>query len=216
MDRDRSNDPMDRNRRNDPMDRSRSNDPLDPAQGTERQTKRTNTPPDDRMITGMFSDRTSAERAYDNMKDRGYTDDEISLIMSDDTRESEFSDEDRDKSDMGNKALEGTGAGSAIGGAAGAAAGILAAVGTSVAIPGLGIVIAGPIAAGLAGAGAGGIAGGLIGALVGAGIPKERAEYYEKGIKNGKIVMGVHPRTQEDAEYIKNDWRNLQAEEVQY
>ncbi|MEX0649140.1 MAG: hypothetical protein WEA56_13715 [Balneolaceae bacterium] len=194
------------------MDRDRRSERRD----ADRPTRNQGAAPDDRMITGMFSNRETAERAYNNMKDRGYSDDEISLLMSEDTRETHFSDENRDETEMGNKALEGTGAGSAIGGTAGAAAGILAAVGTSVAIPGLGIVIAGPIAAGLAGAGAGGIAGGLIGALIGAGIPEERAETYEEGVEEGKIVMGVNPRTHEDAEYIKNDWRNLQAEEVQY
>lgn len=199
------------------MNRDRTDDPMNTRGDRSRDPKRQNTAPDDRMITGMFNDRTTAERAYNNMQNRGYSDDEISLVMSEETRKNQFTDENEapEESDIGNKALEGTGAGSAIGGAAGAAAGILAAVGSSVAIPGLGIVIAGPIAAGLAGAGAGGIAGGLIGALVGAGIPEERAEQYKTGVKSGKIVMGVHPHSQADAEYIKEDWRNLQAEEIQ-
>ena len=53
---------------------------------------------------------------------------------------------------------------------------------------------------------AGGIAGGLIGAMVGAGIPKERAIVYEKGLQEGHIVIGVHPRNAADAEYIQNEW----------
>jgi hypothetical protein len=60
----------------------------------------------------------------------------------------------------------------------------------------------------LAGAGAGGATGGLIGALIGAGIPEERAKYYEEGIKNGGTVIGVRPRNDEDAEYLENNWRN--------
>lgn len=201
---------MDRERN--PMDRDKFDEQ------SQRQTKRTGMAPDERMITGMFSNRATAEKAYKNLKDRGYSDDDISLMMSKDTRKEYFPEgksKERD-TEMGNKALEGTGAGSAIGGTAGAAAGILAAVGTSVAIPGLGIVIAGPIAAGLAGAGAGGLTGGIIGALVGAGIPEERAKDYETGIEEGKIVLGVHPKTDEDAEYIMNDWRNLQAEQVHH
>ena len=54
----------------------------------------------------------------------------------------------------------------------GAALAALFAVGTVVVVPGLGLVLAGPIAAALAGAGAGGVTGGLIGALIGAGIPE--------------------------------------------
>jgi hypothetical protein len=99
---------------------------------------------------------------------------------------------------VGTKAAEGAGKGSAIGGTVGAIAGAIAAVGTSLIIPGLGIVIAGPIAAGLAGAGAGGITGGLLGALIGSGIPEARAKLYESGIKQGRIVMGVRPRYEED------------------
>ena len=60
-------------------------------------------------------------------------------------------------------------------------------LGTSLVIPGLGLIIAGPLAAGLAGAGAGGITGGLIGALVGSGIPEDRAKIYEDGKLNGTM-----------------------------
>jgi hypothetical protein len=81
-------------------------------------------------------------------------------------------------------------------------------------IPGLGIVIAGPIAAGLAGAGAGGLTGGVIGALVGSGIPEARAKLYESGIKDGQIVIGVQPRNDEDAEYFEENWRTNKGEEI--
>lgn len=167
---------------------------------------------DKRMVTGMFRDRESAERAYDALEEKGYSKDEINVMMSDDTRKKYFSED--DDSELGSKALEGAGTGSAIGGTVGAIAGIIAAIGTNLVIPGLGLVIAGPIAAGLAGAGAGGITGGLIGALIGSGIPEEHAVEYEKGIKDGHIVMGVKPRTEEEAEHISNDWRNNRGENI--
>jgi hypothetical protein len=75
-------------------------------------------------------------------------------------------------------------------------------------------VIAGPIAAGLAGAGAGGLTGGVLGALVGAGIPEDRAKEYESGIKEGNIVMGVNPRSDDDATYLENEWRNYRGEKI--
>ena len=164
------------------------------------------------MLTGMFADRESAERAYNALHERGYTNDDISMIMSDKTRKTHFADD--GETEIGTKAAEGAGKGSAIGGAVGAIAGIVAAIGTSIAIPGLGIVIAGPIAAGLAGAGAGGITGGIIGALVGSGIPEARAKLYESGIKKGNIVLGVHPRNDEDKNYIENNWRNNRGQEI--
>jgi len=168
----------------------------------------------DRLLTGSFRDRESAEQAYNRMKERGYTDDEINIIMSDETRKRYFDKDDKKEAGFGNKAMEGAGAGSAIGGVVGATVGIIAAIGTSLAIPGLGIVIAGPIAAGLAGAGAGGITGGIVGALVGAGIPEDRAKEYERGIKEGHIVMGVRPRSDQDAEYLEEDWHQHHGEDI--
>jgi hypothetical protein len=163
------------------------------------------------MLTGMFADRESAENAYQDLHDLGYSKEDINLIMSDETRKKHFYDED---TEIGTKAAEGAGKGSAIGGAVGAVAGIIAAVGTSLVIPGLGVVIAGPIAAGLAGAGAGGITGGVIGALVGSGIPEARAKLYESGIKKGQVVIGVYPRSEEDAKEIEELWRENKGQEI--
>jgi hypothetical protein len=165
------------------------------------------------FLTASFNDVESAERAYNKLRERGYRDDEISVIMSEDSMKKHFGDKDKrskdkDKSEFGNKAAEGAGVGGGIGSVVGAAAGIIIALGTSVVVPGLGVVIAGPLAAGLAGAGAGGLAGGIVGALVGAGIPKERAEKYEKGIKKGNIVIGVQLRNEDDARYFESEWGN--------
>jgi hypothetical protein len=167
-----------------------------------------------RMLTGMFADRESTEKAYNSLHERGYTKDDINLVMSDDTRKKYFSADSNNATEIGTKAAEGMGKGSAIGGAVGAIAGIIAAIGTSLVIPGLGLVVAGPIAAGLAGAGAGGITGGIIGALVGSGIPEERARIYESGVKKGNIVMGVHPKNESDAEYFEKSWKANRGEEV--
>ena len=168
---------------------------------------------DRRMLTGMFADRESTENAYNALHERGYTKDDINLVMSDETRKKHFSG-DVKETEIGTKAAEGAGKGSAIGGTIGAIAGVVAALGTSLVIPGLGLIVAGPIAAGLEGAGAGGITGGIIGALVGSGIPEERARLYESGVKNGHIVMGVHPRNEADAEYFETAWRANRGEEI--
>jgi hypothetical protein len=164
------------------------------------------------MVTGMFRDRDSAERAYNALPARGYSERDINLAMSDETRRRHFGD--GTETELGNKAAEGAGVGGAIGATIGAIGAAVAAVGTSLVIPGLGIVLAGPAAAALAGAGAGGVTGGLIGALVGWGIPEERIKHYEEGIKQGGIVMGVTPRSDEDAEYIEREWRNNRGEHV--
>ena len=145
-----------------------------------------------RTVTGLFRDRESAERAYGSLTSRGYGQDDVNLLMSDETRNKHFVG--GRETELGNKALEGAGTGAAL--------------------PGLGLIVAGPIAAALAGAGAGGATGGIIGALVGAGIPEERVKDYEEGLKSGGIVMGVNARSDEDADYFENDWRSNRGEHV--
>jgi hypothetical protein len=167
-----------------------------------------------RMVTGLFRDRDSAERAYESLSNRGYSRDEVNLVMSDETRNKYFSDKSTSETELGTKAAGGAGIGGAIGGTLGAIAAGIAAVGTSIAIPGLGLVIAGPAAAALAGAGAGGAAGGLVGALVGWGIPEERVKHYEAGIKEGGILLGVNSRSDEDAEYLEREWKSSRGEHV--
>ena len=166
-----------------------------------------------KMVTGLFRDRESAERAYGSVTTRGYSNDDVNLLMSDETRDKHFTSDGRE-TELGNKALEGAGTGAAIGGTIGATIAAIAAIGTTLALPGIGLLVAGPIAAGLAGAGAGGATGGLIGALIGAGIPEERVKHYEKGLKEGGIVMGVTPRSDEDAEYFENEFRTHRGEAV--
>jgi len=160
----------------------------------------------ERLLTRIFPDRESAERAYNFLEERGYKEYEINLIMSDETRKKSFSDKKGEETEIGTKAAEDAGKGAVVGGTIGAIVGIIAAVGISVVIPGSGVVIAGPLSAGLAGVGAGGITGGLVGALIGSGVPEERAKIYESGIKNGQIVLGIHPHNEEDAEYFEKYW----------
>ena len=159
----------------------------------------------DRLSTGLFTDRTSAERAYDDLVKRGYTADEINIVMTDEARKRYFP-AGTEQTELGNKALEGAGVGGGIGAVAGGTLAAIAAAAT-VAVPGLGLIVAGPIVAALAGAGAGAVAGGAIGALVGAGIPEERIKEYQTGLKEGGIVMGVTPRTSDDEAYFEREWR---------
>jgi len=174
----------------------------------------TNTVTGTRMVSATFKDRDSAEQAFKALEAKGYTKDDINLIMNKDTRKRYFDNDEDDDSKLGSKAMEGAGKGSAIGGGIGAIAGVIAALGTNLIIPGLGLVIAGPIAAGLAGAGAGGLTGGLIGALVGSGIPEDHAKEYEKRVKEGRIVMSVKAKNEEDAEDIEESWSRYGAADM--
>jgi hypothetical protein len=165
------------------------------------------------LVTGLFRDRDSAEQAYRSVQDRGYGRDVVNLVMSEDTRERHFADDVR-VTELGSKAAEGAGVGGAIGGTVGAIAAAIAAVGTTLAIPGLGLIVAGPIAAALAGAGAGAATGGLVGALIGWGIPEERLKSYDAGIRDGAILMAVRPRSDVDAEHFEQEWRVARGQDV--
>ncbi|HEV2883405.1 MAG TPA: hypothetical protein VGW36_01020, partial [Pyrinomonadaceae bacterium] len=93
--------------------------------------------------------------------------------------------------------------GGAVGGVVGAVLAAVVAVGSTIVLPGLNLIIAGPIAAALAGAGAGAATGGVIGALIGAGIPEYRAKVYEAGLKGGGILLGVEAKADEEVDKLE-------------
>ena len=169
-----------------------------------------------RLVTALFPDRQSAEAAYATAQSRGYQKDDFNLVMSDDTRKRHFSDvsSSGNQTELGTKAAEGAGIGGAIGGTLGAVLAGIAAVGTTLALPGLGLVVAGPLAAAVAGAGAGAAGGGLVGALIGWNMPEERVKHYESGVKNGGILMGLRARNDDDASYLENQWKQNRGEHV--
>lgn len=168
------------------------------------------------LVTGLFRDRDSAELAYRSASEQGYDQRDVAVMMSDETRQRHFADGlgDGRATELGNRAAEGAGVGGAIGGSVGAIAAAVAAIGTTLAIPGLGLVIAGPLAAALAGAGAGAAAGGIVGALIGWGIPEERVRQYEQGIREGGILMGVRARSDDDATRLRDAWQTHRAENL--
>ena len=164
-----------------------------------------------RTVTALFRSRESAERGLQNLLDLGYSRDDISVLMSEESRTRYYS-SDRTDTALGDKAAEGTGVGAAIGGTVGAVLAAIAAIGTNVVLPGLGLIVAGPLAAALAGAGAGGLTGGLIGALVGSGIPEERASEYERGIREGGIVLSIRARTGAAVDEVERALKNAGGE----
>lgn len=166
------------------------------------------------VVTGLFIDRNSAERAYRAVIERGYDNSDISLVMSDETRRRNFPDESANVGPnvgLSAKAAEETAPkvkdelGGPVGGTVGTLAPVVVAAGTLMLVPGL--IVAGPVAIGLAAAGAVAVTGGLIGALTNWGIPKGRVEEYEAGIRGGGILLGVKPRSEGDAAYFEQQWR---------
>jgi hypothetical protein len=161
-----------------------------------------------KLVTGLFKNKVAAEAAVDSLMKRGYSRDDISVLMSDATRNKEFALQTR------THAADGAGIGGAVGGAVGAVLAAIAAVGSTIFLPGINLVIAGPIAAALAGAGAGGATGGLIGGLIGAGIPEYRAKVYDAGLRGGGILLGVEAASDEDIKKIEELLDSIGAEHI--
>ena len=138
-------------------------------------------------ITGIFDNKFEANRAVAELLDAKFSKDNISILVSDKARDTMFTGTD----DEASRAVKGGAAGATIGGVAGAILAGLTAVG-SIAIPGAGLLVAGPIVATLAGAGAGAAVGGLSGALIRAGYAADEANKYEAEVNAGKAVIIVH------------------------
>ena len=169
-----------------------------------------------RMVTGVFRDRYDAERAFDYLHTAGYLDSEINVLMSDRTRASYYPGKEHEKHEAGTLAAEGMGVGGAIGTAVGATLAAVAAVAASITIPGVGLVIAGPLAAALAGGGAGAVTGGVIGALVGAGMTEQNAQAYDEALRSGGVAIGVAPHNDDDGDEIQRKFREYNGENVCY
>ena len=164
------------------------------------------------IVTALFKDAASVDRAYHAALSLGYERDDINLVLSEETRQQHFN-VDQVESDLAEKAAESTEKkhaaadkmGGPVGGTAATIAPALAAIGSAALLPGL--VLAGPIAIALAAGGAVAIAGGLVTALTHWGLPQARVEEYESEIRQGGVLIGVKARNDADAAYLENEWR---------
>jgi hypothetical protein len=131
------------------------------------------------VAIGVFEDTDRARDAIGELKDAGFSGDDISVLMPDRGQTREFTEE------TGTKAGEGAATGLLAGGLLGGLAGWLVGIG-ALAIPGVGpFIAAGAFATALGGAAVGAGVGAIAGALVGMGIPEEEAKYYEDEVRRG-------------------------------
>lgn len=139
---------------------------------------------------GVFPHRRDAEAALRDLRDSGFSMNQISLVGKHTSGEPQIGNvADRTKTDEGAKAGAGTGA--ALGGLGGLLVGLGA-----LAIPGIGPVLAGgalatALATTAAGGAIGAAAGGLTGALVGLGIPDDQARFYNDRVNRGDYLVMV-------------------------
>ena len=167
------------------------------------------------LLTGLFPDSDAAERAYQACLDRGYEIGKVNVVVSQGTRSAILGENDSAKAALASREAEGGKLGGPTGGRVAILLTVFAAVGAAVAIPTVGF-IAGPVAVALAAAGTAGVAGGLMGALGQWGVPHDRLDEYQAGIRKGQILIMVEPSSDADADAIRKDWIAIGGRQVHY
>lgn len=163
----------------------------------------------DRWVSGIYGPE-QARTAYDSMAERyGYGPDDVNIAMSEETRKKYFSDE-----SSASHAAEGAGKGAGIGIGVGAALGAIVATATAITVPGLGLLVAGPVAGAIAGAGTGAAAGTVLGAMVGATIPKDRVAEYERAVRDGDVVMSARARDEAHAAQLEDEMSSYGGRQI--
>lgn len=121
-------------------------------------------------IVGLFGSQVDAERAIRGLKDAGITQGRIGVALKDRDGQLEPAED-------------------TLGAILGGAVGLLAGAG-ALTIPGVGSIIAGgALASALAGDGMGPAGGGMIGVLVGMGISEDEGRYFQKGLREGGVLV---------------------------
>jgi hypothetical protein len=157
-----------------------------------------------RIVVGLFQERARAEGAIRDLKEAGFTDDQIGVItrhrperaaqQTDAGSQKTEAAADREDvakivEDTAGGMAEGAGIGAITGGVIGGLVGLVG----SLLIPGFGpVVVGGVLASTLLGVGLGAATGGLIGALVGMGVPEEDARYFDAGFREGGTLVTVN------------------------
>ncbi len=163
------------------------------------------------MSTAVYCialDHAHAENIVNNLKESGFSSNEISVLFPDKTGTRDFAHE------QNTKMPEGAATGGIAGMGTGAVLGWLAGIGT-LAIPGIGpFIAAGPIMAALGGAAVGGAAGGLIGGLVGMGIPEYEAKLYDGKVRNGNVLISVHTEKSDQVKLVKEIFERNNATDI--
>ncbi len=160
-----------------------------------------------KTIIATYETVPAANRAVGRLSEEGFSPQQISMMVSDVTREKHLAIE------HSTKAPKGATAGAVVGGTLGAIAAGLTAV-AGIVIPGVGLAIAGPLAAALAGLGAGGAAGGLLGGLVGLGFNETEAKVVEDAVKNGNVVVSITVEGSDRAEVAHGVFKSTSAHSV--
>lgn len=136
-------------------------------------------------VVGSFADRTHAQEAVNELRQAGFSEEEIGLVAKDDSLSDVVPVVDDEAEGMTEGAVAGSLTGAGIAGlwAIGISAGILPAVGPAIA----GGILASVLTSALAGA----AVGGIVGSLVGLGLSEEEARHYDRAFHAGHTIVTV-------------------------
>jgi len=137
------------------------------------------------VVVGMFENTRDVDQAVAALRNASFTKPQIGVIA----RRGVV----KEKTGLATTTEVGAIAGGALGGVGGLLIGLNV---VTLAVPGIGEVVAAVdlltvLGATLLGAGIGAIGGGLVGALVGLGLPEHEAHVYAEGVKRGNILVTV-------------------------
>ena len=134
-----------------------------------------------RTVVGLFTESGYAEGAIRELKQAGFTADQIGVATHDRL-------EPPDPPTHSDEGSETATVGALTGGVIGSLLGLLG----SLLIPGVGPILVGGVLASLLGAGVGATAGGLIGALIDIGVSENDAQHFEAGLRTGGTLVTVN------------------------
>jgi hypothetical protein len=157
------------------------------------------------LVTGLFDNELNLAALLSELEAKNFQEKEISIVMSDDTRDKSL------KIGKGSKAVE-TAAG--LGGITGLAGAItlgVASVTAAGATGGLNLVVAGPLLSTLAGFGGGAALGGVLGALTGANMPDYQIEFTRKHIESGHILVALRASNKDKANEVRDIFKKHNA-----
>ena len=136
-------------------------------------------------VVSVFTDRTGAEKARDELLRAGFRNEQIELVLP------EHHQATTDRSEAGPKLKEKGGAalGGLIGAAIGCLLGTLAATGV---VPGVPAILGGGGLAGVVGLIAGAVIGGFLGGVIGWALEADEDSFYARELQQGRTLMTVH------------------------
>jgi len=156
----------------------------------------------------IAASRNQAEQIVEDLKDGGFSNDDVSVLYPEKGSIRDFAFE------KYMKAPQGIAARSRAGGAVGGALGWLAGVG-ELGIPGAGLFIAaGPVLAALSAGTMGAKVGGMAGGLIGMGVPELEAKRYEGKVKAGNFLLSVHTESMEEIGNAERIFEDAHAEDI--